>query len=79
MKKLAIILLIGIMMSACAAQPIQPTTVIMTIDGAAEVVDATQDHPCKGNWNFCDHVLAQEKLIIPGEYDEYGSYMYPEF
>jgi hypothetical protein len=45
----------------------QPRTVIMTIDGNVSEVEVVGEHPCEGNWNFCDYV------------DEYRSYTHPEF
>lgn len=71
---------LALFISCAAQQPVEPRTVVLTVDGnVVEVVDGTKDHPCEGNWNFCDQVMATEKLIIPGEDDEYGSYIYPEF
>lgn len=66
---------------SCMATPAPAPEVVFTVGGenVAQVIDGTQEHPCEGNWNFCDQVMRQEKLVIPGEYDEYGSYVYPEF
>ena len=75
---IVIALCLGLFVSCAANQPTEPKQIIMTIDGASEVV-FYGTHPCEGNWNFCDQVMRTEKLIIPGEYDEYGSYLYPEF
>jgi len=78
--KTIIAVLLAIILGGCASNAVEPRTVVFSVGGEnVQVIDGTQKHPCEGNWNFCDHVMSLETLVIPGEDDEYGSYVYPEF
>ena len=52
---------------ACATPPVsQPREIVITIDGATEVVHIEREHPCEGNWNFCDRVMDDlDSFYIP--------------
>jgi hypothetical protein len=71
MKKFILITIcLGLIISCAAQQPTNPTTVTFIVDGnVTEVINGTKEHPCEGNWNFCDQVMN----------DDYSSYVHPEF
>jgi len=68
-KYIFIAICLSILISCAAQQPTQPREVVMTIGGNVSSITVETEHPCEGNWNFCDHVLD----------NEYSSYVFPEF
>jgi len=60
MKSLLVILSVLVVIS-CSSAPIERETKIvnMKFEGNIAEVVVEEEHPCEGNWNFCDHVLDQ--------------------
>jgi hypothetical protein len=83
MKTLFLAIVMGLCLGfgiiSCTTTPPAPKEVVFTIDGNVKEIIVVTEHPCEGNWNFCDQVRRRETLVIPGEDDIYGSYVYPEF
>jgi len=61
MKRIIFLAIMTAFLIGCAAnKPVPTKTFVIKIDGdVAQVVDDTEEHPCKGNWNFCDQAIRE--------------------
>ena len=59
MKRILISLLFCFAVAACTGMPEtqEPREVVMIINGNVQQVTVIPEHPCEGNWNFCDNVM----------------------
>jgi hypothetical protein len=67
-KTLRALIIVGVLLCfamGCVTPPVQPREILLTIDGVTKIV-RVKEHPCEGNWNFCDQVMDDlDSFYIP--------------
>lgn len=65
-RSLLAILAITFFLGCAAQQPVEQKRITMTIGGNVQEIVVVKEHPCEGNWNFCDHVMDNlDSFYIP--------------